>query len=83
MSGHGSRRSSTKANRKGESADCDRISDLIVEATTLLEIKAVRTIRPLHEAQLPTYLQVSGSHVGLILNFNEVGMIDGIRRCLL
>jgi GxxExxY protein len=68
---------------KGEPIDCDLISDIIVEQTLLLEIKAVKAIQPIHEAQLLTYLRVSGLHVGLILNFNEVRLIDGIRRCLL
>jgi len=68
---------------KGEPVDCDLITDVIVERTVLLEIKAVRTIHPLHLAQLLTYLRISGLHVGLILNFNEVRLIEGIRRCLL
>jgi GxxExxY protein len=68
---------------KGEPVDCDLIPDVIVEQTLLLEIKAVRSIHPLHQAQLLTYLRVSGLRAGLILNFNEVRLIDGIRRCLL
>jgi GxxExxY protein len=68
---------------QGEPVDCDLIPDLIVEENLLLEIKAVQSIHPLHEAQLLTYLRVSGLHVGLILNFNEVRLVDGIRRCLL
>jgi len=68
---------------KGEPVDCDLIPDIIVEETLLLEIKAVKAIHPIHEAQLLTYLRVSGLHVGLILNFNEVRLIDGIRRCFL
>ena len=44
--------------------------DLLVEQTLILEIKSVRTIVPIHEAQLLTYLKLSGLYLGLILNFN-------------
>jgi GxxExxY protein len=68
---------------KGEPVQCDLIADVVVEASLILEIKSVQAIHPLHEAQLLTYLKVSGLRVGLILNFNEGRMVDGIRRRLL
>jgi GxxExxY protein len=68
---------------KGEPIDCDLVPDIVVEATLILEIKSVQTIHPLHEAQLLTYLKVSGLRIGLILNFNAVRLIDGIRRRIL
>jgi GxxExxY protein len=68
---------------KGEPVDCDLKMDIVVERILLLEIKAVHTIHPVHEAQLLTYLKVSGLRVGLIMNFNEVRLIDRIRRRLL
>jgi GxxExxY protein len=68
---------------KGEPIDCDLIADVVVETSLILEIKSVQVIHPLHEAQLLTYLKVSDIRVGLILNFNEVRLIDGIRRRLL
>lgn len=46
----------------------------------MLEIKAVGQILPVHEAQLLTYLRVSGLGLGLLLNFNEAKLKDGIRR---
>ena len=49
----------------------------------ILEIKAVAAILPAHEAQLHTYLSMSGLHVGLILNFNARRLTDGIRRYVL
>jgi len=49
----------------------------------LLEIKAVHTTHPVHEAQLLTYLKVTGLKVGLLMNFNEARLVDGIRRRLL
>jgi GxxExxY protein len=68
---------------KGEPVDCDLIADIVVEASLLPEIKSVQAIHPIHEAQLLTYLKVSGIRAGLILNFNATRLIDGIRRRLL
>ena len=68
---------------KGQRLDCDLRMDIIVEDTLLLEIKSVHMLHPVHEAQLHTYLKLSGLRVGLLLNFNEARMIDGIRRRLL
>jgi GxxExxY protein len=55
-------------------------ADLIVEQTVIVEIKAVTAITPTHEAQLRTYLRMGGLPVGLLLNFNDVRLIDGLRR---
>jgi GxxExxY protein len=68
---------------KAEPIDCDLIVDVAVEASLILEIKSVQAIHPLHEAQLLTYLKVNGIRGGLILNFNETRLVDGIRRRLL
>jgi len=68
---------------KGDPVDCDLKPDIVVEQSVLLEIKSVHTIHTVHEAQLLTYLKVSGLRVGLILNFNELRLIDGIRRRVL
>ena len=46
----------------------------------LLALKSVEHILPVHEAQLQTYLRLSGCKVGLLLNFNTVALKDGIRR---
>ena len=54
--------------------------DMIVAEALVLEIKAVHLIHPLYEAQLLTYLRLSGLSLGLLLNFNAVRMTDGIRR---
>jgi GxxExxY protein len=56
--------------------------DIIVEDTLVLEIKAVHQMQPLHQAQLMTYLRLSGVSLGLLLNFNTVLMKDGIIRVL-
>jgi GxxExxY protein len=68
---------------KGRTLDGLLRPDLIVEQALLVEIKSVHSILPVHEAQLLTYLKVSGLSVGLLLNFNAVRMADGVRRRLL
>jgi GxxExxY protein len=67
---------------KGQQLDCDLKIGVIVEQTLVLEIKSVRTIHSVHEAQLLTYLKLSGLRSGLLLNFNEARMLDGVRRRL-
>ena len=65
---------------KGERVDCDLRIDVIVDRTLAVEIKVVQQVLPVHEAQLLTYLRVAGLPLGLLLNFNEPTMRDGIRR---
>jgi GxxExxY protein len=55
-------------------------ADIVVAREVLLEIKAVAAILPVHEAQLHTYLIMSGIHIGLILNFHARRLVDGLRR---
>jgi GxxExxY protein len=54
--------------------------DLLVEDQIILELKAVERLLPLHEAQIHTYLKLSGKPLGLLLNFNVKSMKDGIKR---
>ncbi len=54
--------------------------DLFVEDQLLVELKAVRQVLAVHQAQMLTYLKLSGHHVGLILNFHTLRMKDGIHR---
>jgi GxxExxY protein len=63
--------------------DCSYRLDLVVEETVIVEIKAIDQILPVHEAQLLTYLKLSGKHVGLLMNFHEAVLKDGIRRKIL
>ena len=58
-------------------------ADMIVANRLVLELKSVEQIAPIHEAQLLTYLRLSNSRVGLLLNFNTVALKDGIRRKVL
>ncbi len=55
-------------------------ADLIVENSVLVELKAIEKLIPLHEAQMLTYLRLSKIRLGLLLNFNEKLLKNGIRR---
>ncbi len=68
---------------KGHVVDYDLRIDVLVEQTLVLEIKSVHQILAVHEAQLLTYLRVSGLKIGLLLNFNEETLKQGIRRRVL
>ena len=54
--------------------------DLLVENAVIVEIKAVENLLPVHEAQLLSYLKLSGIRVGLLINFNVPRLRQGIRR---
>jgi GxxExxY protein len=55
-------------------------ADIVVARQVILEIKAIAAILPVHEAQLHTYLSMSGIRIGLILNFHARRLAEGIRR---
>jgi GxxExxY protein len=54
--------------------------DLLVENQVIVELKAVERLTGIHEAQLLSYLKLSGLQVGLLINFNVVRLRDGIKR---
>lgn len=54
--------------------------DLLVGDAVIVELKSVDRLRPIHEAQLLSYLKLSGKKVGLLINFNVKLLKDGIRR---
>lgn len=60
--------------------DCGFRADLIVEDAVIVEIKAVDRLAPIHQAQMLTYLRLSGYAVGLIINFNTKLLTDGVKR---
>ena len=68
---------------KGLSLDCGYRIDLLVADTVVVEIKAVESLLPIHEAQLLTYLKLGGWKVGLLINFNVPVLKRGIRRRVL
>jgi GxxExxY protein len=56
--------------------------DFLVDDHLIVELKATESVEPIHEAQLLTYLRLSGKPIGLLLNFNVRSMKQGIRRLL-
>jgi GxxExxY protein len=68
---------------KGVRLDCGYRADLIVGGKILVEIKAVDQLAPIHEAQVLSYLKLSGLKVGLLINFNERVLTHGVRRKVL
>ena len=55
-------------------------ADLIVENKVIIELKSVEMIAPVHPKQLLTYLRITGLRLGLLINFNEKLIKDGITR---
>ncbi|MBI5864042.1 MAG: GxxExxY protein [Planctomycetes bacterium] len=60
--------------------DCGFRIDLLVEGAVIVEVKAVDRLERIHEAQLMSYLRLSGCKVGLLINFNVPLLRDGIKR---
>ena len=67
-------------NYEGIKIDIGFRADLIVENKIIIEIKSVEAIAPVHHKQLLTYLRLSGLKLGLLLNFNEALLKNGIHR---
>ena len=65
---------------RGVRLECGFRADLIVEGAVIVEVKSLERLAPVHQAQMITYLRLSGCLVGLILNFNSSVMKDGIKR---
>ncbi len=62
---------------KGVKLDCGYRLDLVVQDAVVLELKCVEHVLPVHEAQLLTYLKLTGRHVGIIINFNVATLVRG------
>ena len=57
--------------------------DVLIEGCLLLELKCVQKVLPIHKAQLLSYMKLLKVPVGLILNFHELKLTDGIARLML
>ena len=68
---------------KSVKLDCGYRMDIVVDEKLVVELKTVERLLPLHDAQLLTYLKLSGIRKGLLLNFNTPVLKDGIRRLVL
>jgi GxxExxY protein len=63
--------------------DCGFRLDIVVEKTVILEIKAVEKMLPIHEAQILTYMKLTGIKTGLLINFNVRLLKEGLKRFVL
>jgi GxxExxY protein len=65
---------------QGEDLNKVYVIDELVEGEIIIELKAVKAILPIHEAQLVTYLKLANKKLGLLINFNVPLLKEGIRR---
>ena len=68
---------------KGARVGEDLRLDLIVDGKVVVELKAVKALEPIHEAQLLTYMRLTGCKIGLLINFNVSVLKQGIKRMVL
>lgn len=68
---------------KGQKLDAGYRLDMVVDGKVVVELKSVEKVDPIHEAQLLTYLRLSGIRVGLLINFNVKALHTGIMRRVL
>ncbi len=73
------RQSKVEVQYRGETVADHRL-DLLVERCVVVEVKAVKKLRPIHQAQILSYLRASGHRVGLLMNFNVRLFVDGLKR---
>jgi len=65
---------------KGVKLDCGYRLDIVFPNKLLIELKACESLLPIHEAQVLTYLKLTGIKIGLLINFNVPVLKDGIKR---
>ena len=63
--------------------DCGYRIDILIENQLIVELKSVKEIKGIHEAQLLTYMRLAGVKVGVLMNFNVTKLKDGIQRFVL
>jgi GxxExxY protein len=68
---------------KGIRLECGYRMDLVIENELIIEIKAVEQLLAIHDAQMLTYLRLSGIKAGLLMNFNNVVFKNGLSRFVL
>ena len=68
---------------KGVEIDCGYRLDVVVNNEVILELKSCSSLEPIHEAQLLTYLRLTGIKIGLLINFNVPILRDGIKRLVI
>ena len=65
---------------KGERIESKLKLDLLVECKVVVEVKAVDRLHPIHQAQVVTYLKLTGYPAGLLMNFNSIVLKSGLKR---
>ena len=65
---------------RGVRVDCGFRLDLRVNSLVIVELKAVERLESVHEAQVLSYLKLTGLHLGLLINFNTTRLVNGIKR---
>ncbi|MBX9581107.1 MAG: GxxExxY protein [Gemmataceae bacterium] len=65
---------------RGVKVDAGFRLDLRVSGLVIVELKAVERLERVHEAQVLSYLKLTGLHLGLLMNFNVTRLVDGIKR---
>jgi GxxExxY protein len=68
---------------KESKVDAGYRSDFIIAGKVIVELKAVESLAPIHDAIMLTYLRMSGCKIGLLINFHVAVLKDGIRRLVL
>lgn len=68
---------------KGVKLDCGYRIDMLIDNKVIVELKSVDSILPIHQAQLLTYMKLSGVGIGLLMNLNVKYMKTGIKRMVL
>ena len=63
--------------------DCGYRLDFLVDSLVVVELKAIDALAPIHDAQVLTYLKLSGCKLGLLINFNVPVLKEGIKRLVL
>jgi GxxExxY protein len=68
---------------EGERLDAGYRLDLVIEGTVIIEVKSIDALAPIHDAQILTYLKLSGLRLGLLMNFNVALFKLGLKRFVL
>ena len=68
---------------KDVTLDCGYRIDILVENKIVIELKTVEKLLPIHTAQIMTYLKLSNKHLGLLFNFYNANLQNGIKRYVL
>jgi len=77
------RQKALPVNYKGTALECGYRLDFLVENKLIVELKSVDKLQKIHEAQILTYMRLAHLNIGLLINFNEIMLKNGIKRFVL